>query len=176
MIGHSMGGLDARYLVARLGMEGRVLSVTTVGTPHRGTSFADWGWSRFSRVVVPLLRSVGIPYEAFIDLRTDSCRRFNEDVPDVPGVRYFAVAGVCERPWLGPEWLLPSCIVERLEGANDGVVSVASATWGEHTEVWAGDHLNLVNWPNRLARRRGVWQDRAPDYGRVLRRLVAAGF
>jgi triacylglycerol lipase len=176
LIGHSMGGLDARYMTARLGMESRVRSLTTVGTPHRGTAFADWGWSRFARLVVPFLRSVGIPHEAFIDLRTDSCRRFNEDVPDVPGVRYFSVAGVCEKPWLGLEWAFPHRIVNRAEGANDGVVSVASAGWGEHTDVWAGDHLNLVNWPNRMARRRGVWPARAPDYARILRRLAAAGF
>jgi triacylglycerol lipase len=175
VIGHSMGGLDARYMVARLGMDRRVLSVTTVGTPHRGSSFADWAVSRFARLVEPLLRRAGVPSEAFHDLTTASCRRFNEDVPDVPGVRYFAVAGVCERPWVGPEWLLPYRIVGRHEGPNDGVVSVASATWGEHTDVWPGDHLNLVNWPNRLARRRGLWHDRAPDYGRLLHRLAAAG-
>jgi triacylglycerol lipase len=171
LIGHSMGGLDARYLVARLGMEGRVRSVTTVGTPHRGSPFADWGVGRFARLLDPFLRLVGIPSEAFHDLTTERCRRFNEDVPDVPGVRYFAVAGVCERPWVGLEWELPFRIVNRREGPNDGVVSVASATWGEATEVWPGDHLNLVNWPNRRARRRGLWHDRAPDYGRLLRRL-----
>ena len=175
VIGHSMGGLDARYMVSRLGMEDRVRSVTTIGTPHRGTSFADWGWRRLSRLIVPFMRLIGMSHQAFIDLRTDTCRRFNENVPDVPGVRYFAVAGLCEKPWLGPEWALPSSIVNRAEGPNDGVVSVASAAWGEHTDVWAGDHLNLVNWPNRLARRRGVWGDRAPDYGRVVRRLAAAG-
>ena len=175
VIGHSMGGLDARYMVAKLGMDRRVLSVTTVATPHRGSSFADWGVSRFARLVEPLLRCAGIPSEAFHDLTTDRCRRFNEGVPDVPGVRYFAVAGVCEWPWVGPEWLVPYRIVSRREGPNDGVVSVASATWGEHTEVWSGDHLNLVNWPNRRARRRGVWQDRAADYGRLLHRLAAAG-
>jgi triacylglycerol lipase len=176
VIGHSMGGLDARYMTAKLGMENRVLSVTTVGTPHRGSSFADWGMARFGRLVIPFFQFLGIPHEAFYDLRTEACRRFNEDVPDVPGVRYFAVAGVCERPWIGPEWLLPYAIVNRAEGANDGVVSVASATWGEHTDVWPGDHLNLVNWPNRIAKRRGVWGDLAPDYGRIVRRLSQAGF
>ena len=176
VIGHSMGGLDARYMTAKLGMESRVLSLTTVGTPHRGTAFADWGFSRLGRWVLPWLRALCIQHDAFFDLRTDACRRFNEDVPDVPGVRYFAVAGVCEKPWLGPEWSLTWRIVNRTEGANDGVVSVASATWGEHTDVWAGDHLNLVNWPNRLAMRRGVWGDRAPDYGRIVRRLAQAGY
>lgn len=176
LIGHSLGGLDARYMVSRLGMEDRVLSVTTVGTPHRGTAFADWGWQRLSRWAVPLLHGVGLSHEAFVDLRTDSCARFNDLVPDAPGVRYHSVAGVCEPPWLGAEWRFTHAIVNRAEGPNDGVVSVASAAWGESAEVWAGDHLNLVNWPNRRARRQGVWADRAPDYGRIVRRLAASGF
>ena len=77
---------------------------------------------------------------------------------------------------VGAEWAFPYRVVRRAEGPNDGVVSVASATWGEHTEVWPGDHLNLVNWPNRHARRRGFWEQLAPDYGRVARRLAGAGF
>ena len=176
LIGHSMGGLDARYMTSRLGMEDRVASLTTIGTPHRGTTFADWGWRRLSALSVPFLRLLGVTYQAFIDLRTDACARFNEDTPDVLGVRYYSVAGACSRPWLGPEWWLPAGIVNRAEGPNDGVVSVASAKWGEHAEVWDGDHLNLVNWPNRRAKKHGVWEDRAPLYGRLLGRLAEAGF
>lgn len=176
VIGHSMGGLDARYMISRLGMEDRVLSLTTVGTPHRGTAFADWGMKRFARWIIPTMSRMGIPYDAFNDLTTDACRRRNEELPNAPGVRYYSVAGVCEKPWLGLEWQVPHQIVNKFEGPNDGVVSVASATWGEHTDVWQGDHLNLVNWPNRKARRKGVWVDRAPNYGGVLQRLAAAGF
>ncbi|MFO0796991.1 MAG: alpha/beta fold hydrolase [Gemmataceae bacterium] len=176
LVGHSMGGLDARYMVSRLGMESRVLSVTTVGTPHRGTPFADWGWRHLRRWVIPALDWVGLSHQAFIDLRTDTCARFNEQTPDAPGVRYFSVAGRSEKPWRGTEWELTWRIVNRAEGPNDGVVSVASAAWGEHEDVWEADHLNLINWPNRRARRRGVWAERAPDYGRIVRRLAAAGF
>ena len=173
LVGHSLGGLDARYAVSALGLDRQVLSLTTVGTPHRGTAFADWGVSRFSRVLSPLLRRAGVPDDAFFDLTTDACRRFNERVPDSPRVRYFSIAGVCERPWLGPEWRFPARIVGRAEGPNDGVVSVASATWGEACEVWDGDHLNLVNWPNRHMRKAGEWHDRAADYGRLLERLAS---
>jgi triacylglycerol lipase len=176
IVGHSLGGLDARHMISKLGMENRVLSLTTIGAPHRGTSFADWGVQRFSRLIMPVLRFLGLPFQAFYDLMTDSCRRFNEDVPNVPGVRYYSVAGKCESPWIGPEWRLPWKVVNRAEGPNDGVVSVASATWGESTDVWAGDHLNLVNWPNRRARRLGVWSELAPDYGRIVRRLASVGY
>lgn len=172
LIGHSLGGLDARYLVSKLGMEKRVASITTVGTPHRGTSFADYMMSRFSRWFIPVLRRLGIPYQAFYDLMTDSCRQFNEDVPNVPGVRYLSIVGQCDKTWLGAEWRLSHRIIDRREGPNDGLVSVASATWGEQTEVWAGDHLNLVNWPNRFARRRGDWTDRGQEYARIVARLA----
>src|SRR6476661_2857726 len=60
VIAHSMGGLDARYMIARLGMEGRVRSLTTVGTPHRGTAVADWGVRRLSRSMKPLFHFWGI--------------------------------------------------------------------------------------------------------------------
>jgi triacylglycerol lipase len=175
LIGHSMGGLDSRYMIARLGMADRVRSLTTVGTPHRGTAFADWGMNRFGRLLTPFFQFLGLSYQAFLDLTTTGCRRFNEAVPDAPGVRYLSVAGVCGSEWMAPMWRLPHGIVSRAEGPNDGVVSVASASWGEHTEVWEGDHLNLVNWPNRIARKRGLWEALAPDYGRIVRRIAAVG-
>src|SRR5437879_6389455 len=68
LIAHSMGGLDSRYMISCLGMNERVLTLTTLGTPHRGTSFADWGLSRFERLLRPVLDRFDIPYEAFHDL------------------------------------------------------------------------------------------------------------
>lgn len=174
LIGHSMGGLDGRYMIAKLGMADRVRSLTTVGTPHRGTAFADWGVGRFGRLLSPFFQLAGVSYQGFVDLTTAEAKRFNAAVPDVPGVQYFSVAGVVNQERLGTEWLLPYGIVSRAEGPNDGLVSLASATWGEHTDVWEGDHMNLVNWPNRLARKCGSWEAVAPDYGRILRRVAGA--
>lgn len=43
VIGHSMGGLDARYLISHLPSDDfRVASLTTIATPHRGSSFMDF--------------------------------------------------------------------------------------------------------------------------------------
>jgi triacylglycerol lipase len=173
---HSMGGLDARYMISRLGMEDRVLTLTTIGTPHRGSAFADWGIRRLERVVKPLLRRIGIPDQAFYDLTTEQCRAFNEAVPDVPTVRYASVAGRCTLPWLGLEWLLPHSVIRWYEGANDGLVSVASATYGERTDVWEGDHLSLINWPNPQACTLGVWRSRQRHYADLVRRLADAEF
>jgi triacylglycerol lipase len=173
---HSMGGLDSRYMISRLGMDDRVLSLTTLGTPHRGSAFADWGIRRLERYAKPLLRRMALPDQAFYDLTTDACRAFNDAVPDVPTVRYYSVAGRCAFPWVGPQWLWPHAVVQLNEGPNDGVVSVASATYGEHTDVWSGDHLSLINWPDPLACTFGRWRSRVRQYVGLVGRLVAAGF
>ncbi len=170
LFGHSLGGLDARYVISRLNMGSRVLSLTTIGTPHRGTSFADWGTQYLAELVRPVLQFLGLPYQAFYDLTTTSCQRFNEEVPDVASVRYFSVAGQFQCRWSTPEWRLPSHILSRKEGPNDGMVSVASATYGENCEVWDANHLNLVNWQRPLTRP----QNRVPDYARLVGRLADA--
>jgi pimeloyl-ACP methyl ester carboxylesterase len=40
VVGHSMGGLIARYYVQRLGGDARVHTLVTLGTPHEGTQMA----------------------------------------------------------------------------------------------------------------------------------------
>jgi triacylglycerol lipase len=176
LFAHSMGGLDARYMISRLGMEARVLTLTTIGTPHRGTPFADWGMSRFNRLLGPLCERLAVPVQAFHDLTVAKCRIFNEQVPDAPGVRYFSVAGHHEGGWLSPEWQISHAVVMRAEGINDGVVSLASATYGEDCAIWRGDHLSLVNWLNPVSLSRGLCQERSPSYAALVRRLADEGF
>ena len=42
IIAHSKGGLDAKYMIERLGMGDKVASLTTLCTPHRGTPVASF--------------------------------------------------------------------------------------------------------------------------------------
>src|SRR5262249_29971746 len=132
----------------------------------------DWGIMRLERVVKPVLDFIGMPTQAFYDLTTTKCAGFNEQVPDADGVRYFSVAGRHDGTFYNPEWLLPFHIVLRAEGANDGVVAVESARYGEDLEVWDGDHLSLVNWLHPLGAHRGLWRDPRPRYARIIRRLA----
>src|ERR1051326_2499872 len=74
LVAHSLGGLDSRYMISCLGMAERVLTLTTVATPHRGTSFADWGVNRFARLVRPISERLDIPVQAFVDLTTAKCQ------------------------------------------------------------------------------------------------------
>ena len=174
LIAHSMGGLDARYMISGLGMEQRVLTLTTVGTPHRGTPFADWGLERFERLLKPVLERCNIPYEAIHDLTVGACRQFNQSIVDASGVRYFSVAGRHEQNWSLPHWQLSQPLVTRAEGPNDGIVSIASATYGETCDIWDGDHLSLINWFYPIGASPG--SDRAAHYAGLIRRLADLGF
>ncbi|MGW0464270.1 esterase/lipase family protein [Streptomyces sp. NPDC003027] len=42
LVGHSLGGLIARYYVQRLGGDARVRTLVMLGTPHAGTTAAPW--------------------------------------------------------------------------------------------------------------------------------------
>jgi pimeloyl-ACP methyl ester carboxylesterase len=64
VVGHSLGGLIARYYVTRLGGDERVHSLVTLGTPHQGT-FTAYGWhSQLTRQLRPgsaLMRELAQP-------------------------------------------------------------------------------------------------------------------
>jgi triacylglycerol lipase len=143
LIAHSMGGLDARYLISHLGFAEQVPSLTTISTPHRGTYMADWFRANFGRRVPLLgaLRTLGISVEGFNDCRPSVCRDFNARTPDDPRVRYFSYAGNVPlhkvTPMLRRAWEL----LEAEEGPNDGLVSVQSARWGEFLGTVYADHF-----------------------------------
>ncbi|MGL4553598.1 MAG: esterase/lipase family protein [Gemmataceae bacterium] len=85
LVGHSMGGLDGRYLISKLPAGRRVLSLTTLGTPHRGSAFADWSGRRLVRLFSPVLDRVGIPTQGFLDLTTKSMAAFNSEIMGLSG-------------------------------------------------------------------------------------------
>lgn len=172
VIAHSMGGLDSRYAISCLGMHQQVISLTTIGTPHRGSTAADVGVSRLEKLLKPWLKYFNIPHDAFYDLTTERCQAFNEKAQDITDVYYYAIAGRNHGPWLSPEWWIPAGIVSFREGPNDGIVSIASAQHHYQHEIWEGDHLSLVNWPNPKAIAWGVWRARQDQYFKMVERLA----
>ena len=175
LLAHSMGGLDSRYLISHLAMAPRVLTLTTLGTPHRGTAFADWGLARLTRLLRPVFEFANVPYQAFFDLTVARCAEFNRQTPDAPDVRYFSVAGDFQPNWFAPEWQLTARILADKEGPNDGVVSVASAAWGEDCTRWDADHLDLINWP-RTWHPPSCRKEHLADYAALVRRLADEGY
>jgi triacylglycerol lipase len=146
IVAHSMGGLDARYMICKLGMADRVVALLTVTSPHRGSPFADFSVLHLGRLgALRLLGAAGLDVQAASDLTTRNCRRFNDAIPDAPGVKYFSVSAA--RPWhLIPAFALHSYkLIYDAEGDNDGLVSVKSSTWGTHLGVWPADHWHTLN-------------------------------
>ena len=170
---HSLGGLDARYMITHLGMADRVAAVVTISTPHRGSPYADWCLLNLGKRLkaLQLMRLLNLDVQAADDLTIDSCARFNEHVPDAPGVRYFSISAA--RPWhkITPLFLHAYRIIAAAEGDNDGLVSVTSAKWGEHLETWPADHLHVIN--KRLTIEiKNPTGDMTPRYMKILDRLV----
>jgi triacylglycerol lipase len=147
MLCHSMGGLDARYMISRLGMDDRVAALVTITTPHRGSPYADWCLKNLGERLggLRLSKLLGLDIQALNDLTTKHCAEFNECVPDCANVRYFSVSAA--RPWnrVPPFAVHAHRVVAAAEGDNDSLVSVKSSTWGEHLGVWPADHWHTIN-------------------------------
>jgi triacylglycerol lipase len=162
IIAHSMGGLDARHMIVDLGMADKVASLTTIGTPHRGTILADHVLSHGGVLLMDVLKRV-TNVDGFVDLTITSCEEFNrraEDAEARNSVVYqtYASAEDFRRVFapLIPSWLF----IHEHEGRNDGLVPFVSQQWteeliatdGQRKQVlrkefpFPADHLNQVGW------------------------------
>jgi len=176
LVGHSQGGLDARYLASVL-EDNRVAAIVTIATPHHGTVVADLGLGILDGVpgmswavdaVIDLFASFwGLGSAEFTeqvrDLSTVSAAAFNTDVPDPAGLYIASWAGrTCARiDWscrrdnenevASAVFDLTTQVISAVEGDNDGLVSVDSATWGDFRGVLPADHLDQVGMSDPLA-------------------------
>ena len=105
LIGHSQGGLDARRLAHRSEFQGRILSITTLATPHRGTTAADLmmaqdDGSRWMNAILAVYAAMtSAPVETvdvraqFGQLTTSYLATFNRLYPNLPEIEYRSWAG-----------------------------------------------------------------------------------
>ncbi|MCD6052098.1 MAG: lip [Verrucomicrobia bacterium] len=163
LIAHSMGGIDARRLIiTQTDLAKNIASLTTIGTPHLGSSLADWGLAhggnKFINLAEPLLDLSG-----FADLTLTACTAFNQQAEPLEAanaIRYRVCASHASRrdtllP-LRPSW---SFLQDR-EGDNDGLVSVKSQLWTKELHgpnglrkrvesiefPFPADHLSQTGW------------------------------
>lgn len=138
LVAHSMGGLDARYLITHLDPDRRVKSLVTVSTPHRGSYLAQW----FLEAKGPFpawIRHIGNP--ALSELTPEARKAM--PIPDRPDVVYSSYAS-CRPPDELPFLLQPCARV--IPGDNDGMVPVSSAPWGKFCGTLRADHIELLGW------------------------------
>lgn len=161
LVSHSMGGLDSRYLISQLQSPEnnyKVVSLTTISTPHHGSECADFledtfGSNRVTRLLLP---------PPVYEMTTENMKQFNKKIVDDPSVQYFSYGAQFYPKWYNVFNLTWKIVVrqirlkygqkaiDKLSTYNDGVVSVESSKWGTYLgtldEV---DHLDLINWTNR---------------------------
>lgn len=108
IIGHSMGGLDSRFILSPANPDNiasHIVSLTMISTPHRGSPIADWFAAKLLRKgfslwdwwiesrLRPALNILGISLQGLHDLTSTHAISFNEKYVDHPLVRYFSIAG-----------------------------------------------------------------------------------
>jgi triacylglycerol lipase len=153
LVGHSMGGLDARYAASRLDPERRISHVVTVGTPHRGTAIAD----RAIRDTVWLSRLLRfVDRGALRDLTLEGAHHLDSAMPDRPDVEYVALAGAITMDRLAGTLRRFGEQIGRDDGPNDGLVAVRSALRGRAGIMVTADHLGLIG-HGPPDRGRGQW-------------------
>lgn len=162
IVGHSMGGLDARHMIVDKGMAEKVASLTTIGTPHLGTILADQVIGHGGFMLMDLLRPV-LNLDGFGDLTVAACESFNRRAEDSEArnkvvYRTYASAEDLLQVFapLGPSWIF----IRDHEGRNDGLVPFKSQQWQKELIATDGtrkpvhqkefplpaDHLNQVGW------------------------------
>ncbi|KNC54050.1 esterase/lipase/thioesterase family active site protein [Thecamonas trahens ATCC 50062] len=176
VVAHSMAGLDVRYLIAHLGGDELVASLTTLGTPHRGSAVADVlaGSLEASATIERIVSWLGISTDGLRDLTTAATAAFNAAVPNSPRVLYFSVASYDD-----PSPMHPYAVTSRMLRAaapsdprsttgrtgsrvvatpgssaprdhfdSDGLVTVASAKWGKLIGIFPEvNHTDLMGFP-----------------------------
>jgi len=167
LVAHSMGGLDARYLITKMGWHDVVDILVTISTPHRGsavatlvldqpdlvrrwlTDMADWVGTHILEDGSANIR------KALRELTPEHVEaRFNPDVPNHPDVTYWSYgcqAGRGTDTPIAPIFRYLNGYLYEREGANDGIVSVRSARWGKYQGTVNADHGRQVGLSSGLA-------------------------
>jgi len=160
LIAHSMGGLDARFMISEFGMHNSVASLVTVSTPHRGSPLADIVLESPERVQGWLTDAANWAGSSVLEGGSADFRRaiqdltpahvtetFNHQIQDHASVRYWSYAGRAGKgtdsginPLLRPQNIL----IYKREGINDGFVSVESAKWGTYLGTINADHAQQI--------------------------------
>ncbi len=150
LIAHSMGGLDARYAISRLGLAGRVASLITVGTPHHGTPLADLGAGVLGLLRIDQILKPVIDLAALRDLTTRRMSDFNRTVRDSEQVLYASVVARADRDRMNPILLLAHAYLAETAGDSDGLVPAESQRWGEVWREIEADHWAQIGWSSEF--------------------------
>ena len=157
IIAHSKGGVDARFMISRLGMGSHVASLTTLSTPHHGSGLS----AKLLQMPAFLAKTIAFFSNLFYrilgdrqpdilqlgnELTADAMEAFNRDVPNAPEVYYqsFSSTAPHKKAFLR---FIPYQISRYCEQDDtDGMVAVKSSKWGNYRGSISAelDHFKMV--------------------------------
>jgi len=188
LIAHSMGGLDARYLISERGWHDTIDVLVTIATPHRGSSVATlilnqpesvrkWLTDMADWLGTHVLEDGSANIRQALRELTPSYveSTFNKEVSDHPDVDYWSYgcqAGEGTDIPIDPIFRYFNSYLFEHEGLNDGIVSVRSARWGEYLGTINADHARQVGMKSRLA----ASFDANEFYASIAQRLADHGY
>lgn len=191
IIAKSMGGIATRRMLSehKNEMSDRVLSVTTIATPHKGSEIADLLMSGKQctvrgKILLTLYKIFKDSDEELIksgnDLSLAAMESFNQQFKPDPNIPFFSFGykidckdPLCKfRKWVQPFYpgtFVLECwhdeIVSRGGGENDGLVSEKSAQFGTYLGTYEGDHFAETGEPTYfslmppLYKGEWIWRD-----------------
>ena len=186
LIGHSKGGLDAKYMIAELDMAEKVASLTTLCTPHRGSPIASFVM-RFPHPAVKLLAFwIDLFYRILGDKHPDSftaCEQLRRSTPEEDALcldeRVFcqSFSSTLNRGKddfvMGVPYIF-SRLMEKGR-ASDGLVPRDSAIWGNYRGDCVNgsvSHTEIVDFMVRDKKRDSIYA----FWSALCEELVHAGF
>ena len=159
LVAFSSAGLDARLLARSPAWRGRLASLVTVSTPHRGTSLVDLLHDHpdtLGRVAFGVMDAVGRAAwdrsapragASLAELTPDAvATRFDPDetVPDCWCASFASRAGQGTDVPMYPPLIVPNRLLYHRAGVNDGIVPTDSMGWGEPLGVLDADHARQI--------------------------------
>lgn len=189
LIAHSKGGIEARYMISALEMEPYIASLTTISTPHYGSKTMDFCFKlptflfKVSATFVNLyFKLLGDKhpdfYKASTQLTTLYCNEFNQKIINSENIYYQSYATKMKNSFSDILLFLPHFIVKRIEGDNDGIVAVNSATWVNFKGVITGKRQRGVSHADIVDLRRKDYSgiDVREIYLNIVKELKSKGF
>ncbi len=154
IIAHSKGGIESRYMISKLEMQDFVASLTTIGSPHRGSIISTLimeklNNKKFLLKLINLLANIfgdknADSYRAGIELTPQFMEKFNKIIKNNKKVYYQSYTTTVTHYYPNRFWRKMAKILKKYEGPNDGLVSVKSAKWGNYKGIIKGNcHKSL---------------------------------
>lgn len=151
IVAHSMGGLDARRVIARYQVGKRIKKLVTLATPHFGSPVADAVLGKNSALLGFIPNKIRTSLEKATGALNDLTTRDALQDESQDWVQYHSIGCTIKNKGFfrnSQLFSLSQAVGKISDQPNDGVVPLKSAIGGNtHFSVWDGfDHNDAIGW------------------------------